>query len=214
MQSARYDLTRISSAVMLAACVAASVAFVPIAHAGPKVGAPAPDFTGKTTSGKAVSLSELRGKTVILEWTNHDCPYVRKHYGTGNMQALQKKTTTDGVVWLSIISSAPGRQGYVKSADADQLTRTRNAAPTHVILDPQGDIGRTYGARTTPHMFVIDAEGVLRYMGGIDDRPTARHADIEGANNHVRAALADLGAGRQVSTPVARPYGCSVKYGS
>ncbi len=197
-----------------AATLAGALALAPPAHAAPQTGAPAPEFTGTTTGGASVSLADFRGKTVILEWTNHDCPYVRKHYGTGNMQALQKDATADGVVWLSVISSAPGTQGYVEPAEADALTRERGAAPSHVILDPEGTIGRLYGARTTPHMYVIDADGILRYMGGIDDRPTARRSDVDGANNHVRAALADMAAGRPVATPVARPYGCSVKYSS
>ena len=202
------------TAAARAAALAGVVALAPVAHAAPKAGAPAPQFTGTTTGGHTVSLSELRGKTVILEWTNHDCPYVRKHYGSGNMQALQKEATTGGAVWVSVISSAPGAQGYVEPAEADRLTQSRDAAPTYVVLDPDGTIGRLYGARTTPHMYVIDADGVLRYMGGIDDRPTARESDVEGAKNFVRAALADIAAGREVATPVARPYGCSVKYGS
>ena len=187
---------------------------VTAAHASPEVGAPAPAFTGSATTGETISLADQRGKTVVLEWTNHDCPYVRKHYGSGNMQALQKEATADGVVWLSVISSAPGTQGYVEAAEADQLTASRDAAPTAVILDPEGDIGRAYGARTTPHMYVIDPDGILRYMGGIDDKPSSRPSSLEGANNFVRAALADMKAGREVATPVARPYGCSVKYRS
>ena len=208
------SLIRSRGIAALSAALLTTVMLSPLAHAAPNVGAPAPEFTGRTTSGGNLSLAELRGKTVILEWTNHDCPYVGKHYGTGNMQSLQKEATADGVVWLSIISSAPGRQGYVEAAEADRLTQERDAAPTHVILDPEGVIGKQYAARTTPHMYVIDPQGVLRYMGGIDDKPTARHSDVKGANNYVRAALADMRAGREVSTPVARAYGCSVKYGS
>lgn len=214
MLTTRHDIRSIGRAAALAAGIACAVALAPLAHAAPRTGAPAPDFTGRTTSGESLTLSELHGKTVVLEWTNHDCPYVRKHYGTGNMQSLQKEATAGGVVWLSIISSAPGLQGHVEPAEADELSKRRGAAPTHVILDPKGDIGRMYGARTTPHMYVIDPEGILRYMGGIDDRPTTRPSDIEGANNYVRAALEALRAGRQVSTPAARPYGCSVKYAS
>lgn len=214
MKRSRRDPTHTLFAVVFVAGMTAALALTPTAHAAPKVGAPAPEFTGATTSGASLSLADLKGKTVILEWTNHDCPFVRKHYGSGNMQALQKEATADGVVWLSVISSAPGTQGYVQPGEADRLTRDRGASPSHVILDPEGGIGKAYGARTTPHMYVIDAKGVLRYMGGIDDRPTTRPADVEGANNYVRAALSDMKSGREVATPVARPYGCSVKYGS
>jgi peroxiredoxin len=182
------------------------------AQAAVSVGQPAPEFSGVDTRGKTHSLSDFAGKTVVLEWTNHDCPYVVKHYGAGNMQRQQKAATDAGVVWLSVISSAPGKQGHVEPAEADRLTESRNASPTAVILDASGDIGRAYGARTTPHMYVIDGEGVLRYMGGIDDRPTTRKDDIAGATQYVEVALAELAAGQPVSTPVSRPYGCSVKY--
>ncbi len=180
--------------------------------AKPEVGAPAPAFTGTDTTGHSWSLGDLQGKTVVLEWTNHDCPYVRKHYGSGNMQALQREATEDGALWLTVISSAPGKQGHVSPAEADALTKRRGAAPTAVLFDPDGTIGRAYGARTTPHLYVVDGSGILVYMGGIDDRPTTDPADIEGAANYVRAALADLSAGKPVSQPVTRPYGCSVKY--
>jgi hypothetical protein len=155
---------------------------------------------------------EIEGTPVILEWTNHDCPYVRKHYESGNMQALQKEARDAGYVWLSVISSAPGKQGHVSPAEADELTAGRGAAPTAVLLDVDGAMGRAYGAKTTPHMFVIDGAGTLVYMGGIDDRATTDPADVEGAENYVRLALADLGAGGPVSNPATRPYGCSVKY--
>lgn len=198
----------------LSARLAAALLFLPAlpALAGVQVGRPAPDFTGTDSSGKTHRLSDYRGRTVVLEWTNHDCPYVRKHYGSGNMQALQREATAQGVVWLSVISSAPGKQGYVSGAEADALTAARKAAPSAVILDPEGKIGRLYGAKTTPHMYIVDPSGTLVYMGGIDDRPTADPADIEGAHNYVRAALAELAAGRPVSDAVTRPYGCSVKY--
>ena len=150
---------------------------------------------------------------MVLEWTNHGCPFVQKHYGTGNMQALQRDAADKGIVWLSVISSAPGLQGYVEGKEANRLSRERDAVPTAVLLDPKGKVGRSYDARTTPHMYVIDAAGTLVYMGGIDDRPTANWADVDGATNYVRAALDDVAAGRPVATPTARPYGCSVKYG-
>lgn len=176
------------------------------------IGQPAPQFSGTLSDGGTVSLSELRGKTVVLEWTNHDCPYVRKHYGAGNMQDQQKDAVRQGVTWLSVISSAPGEQGHVDAATANQLTHTRDAAPTGVVLDPEGSIGRAYGARTTPHMYVIDAQGVLRYMGGIDSIASADPEDIAEAEQYVPRALAQLAAGQVVEPGVTRPYGCSVKY--
>lgn len=180
--------------------------------AKPEIGAPAPDFSGTDSEGKTWTLDELEGRRVILEWTNHDCPYVQKHYRTGNMQALQREATGDGYVWLSVISSAPGKQGHVAAEQANELTETRDAAPTAVLLDEEGRIGRAYEARTTPHLFVIDEDGTLVYMGGIDDRPTTDPADVAGAGNYVRAAMAELAAGGPVSRSVTRPYGCSVKY--
>jgi peroxiredoxin len=182
------------------------------AWAAPKVGVAAPAFTASATSGKAVSLADQRGKTVVLEWTNHDCPYVRKHYETGNMQALQKEATGQGVVWLTIISSAPGTQGFVSAGQADELTATRQAAPTAVLLDPTGTVGKMYGATNTPHMYVIDKGGTLMYAGAIDDRPTARRSDVPGAQNYVREALQAVATGQPVKTPVTRAYGCTVKY--
>lgn len=182
------------------------------AQAAPEVGAPAPAFSASDSQGRLHRLADYRGRTVVLEWTNHDCPYVRKHYGGGNMQALQREAAGQGVVWLSVISSAPGKQGHVSGAQADQLTRVRNAAPAAVLLDPYGSMGRLYGAKTTPHLYVIDGKGTLAYMGGVDDRATADAADIAQAKNFVRAALADLKAGRPVAEAVTRPYGCAVKY--
>jgi len=177
-----------------------------------RVGQPAPDIQGTDTQGEVHRLSDYRGKTLVLEWTNHLCPYVRKHYGAGNMQAQQREAAAQGVVWLSIISSAPGRQGHVTPAQADELTRSRSAAPSAVILDPAGEIGRAYGARTTPHMFIIDGTGKLVYMGGIDSIASADLADIPKATQYVRVALQEMADGRLISNPVTRPYGCSVKY--
>ena len=213
MKTTLCDL-RINGIGLAMAIGLASTLVVGAAHAAPEVNAPAPEFSGLTTSGETVSLANFKGKTLVLEWTNHDCPYVRKHYGSNNMQTLQKETTADGVVWLSVISSAPGTQGHVEAAQADELTVSRDAAPTAIILDPEGTIGKAYAARTTPHMYIIDAEGVLRYKGGIDDKPSSSKSSIEGAHNYVLAALADMGAGREVADPVTRPYGCSVKYKS
>ncbi len=177
-----------------------------------QIGAPAPEFSGTDTRGNSHALSDYRGKPVILEWTNHDCPFVRKHYNSGNMQQQQKAAARQGVVWLSIISSAPGRQGHVTPAEADTLTVQRNAAPSAVILDQRGDIGRLYGAKTTPHMYLVDADGKLAYMGGIDSIPSSNPADIDKATQYVSAALTQLMNGEPISASVTRPYGCSVKY--
>jgi len=177
-----------------------------------KVSETAPAFTTTATNGRSVSLADQRGKIVILEWTNHDCPYVRKHYDSGNMQTLQKEITAQGVVWLTLISSSPGTQGYVSPKEADELTASRKANPTSVLLDPSGAVGKAYGATNTPHMYIVDKAGLLVYAGAIDDRPTTRRADIQGAHNYVRAALDDMAAGRAVQTPVTRAYGCTVKY--
>lgn len=183
-----------------------------LAWATPTIGAPAPDFTLVDSNGAGQSLSDYLGQRVVLEWTNHGCPYVGKHYGTGNMQTLQREATEAGVVWLSIISSAPGRQGYVSGEEANNLTATRGAYPTAVLFDPDGHVGHAYDARTTPGMYVIDETGILRYMGAIDDQPTARRSSVEGANNYVRMALADLDAGREVQIAETQQYGCSIKY--
>ena len=182
------------------------------AGAALQVGEPAPDFTGTDTRGTSHTLSDYRGKTVILEWTNHDCPYVRKHYNSGNMQQQQQDATGQGAVWLSVISSAPGKQGHVTAAQADALTAQRNAAPSAVILDESGAIGRLYGAKTTPHMYIIDAEGKLVYMGGIDSIPSSNPEDIEKAVQYVPEALARMAEGQAITASVTRPYGCSVKY--
>ncbi len=184
------------------------------AVAAPQVGKPAPDFTGVDTNGKTHALKDLRGKTVILEWTNDGCPYVKKHYGSGNMQKLQKEMTEKGIVWLTIASSAPGEQGNLAPAAHNALMKERDAAQTAVILDEEGTIGHAYGATTTPDMFIIKPDGMLAYKGAIDDKPTADTADIDGATNYVRNALDQIAAGKDVDPAVTRPYGCSVKYKS
>lgn len=196
---------------VLAALLAAPVT-APLAKGSAQPGQPAPDFTATDSAGKAVSLAALKGKTVVLEWTNDGCPYVGKHYNSGTMQKLQADATSSGVVWLSVISSAPGTQGHVDGAGADKLTADRKAKPTAVLLDPKGDLGRLYGATTTPHMFVIDGAGTLRYMGGIDDKPSANAASLTDAKPFVRDALAALAASQPVKTASTQPYGCSVKY--
>lgn len=193
----------------LAAALLASPA---VAATTPKVGQMAPDFTGVDSNGKTVRLSALRGKLVVLEWTNHDCPYVRKHYETGNMQKTQKAARKLGVVWLSIVSSAPGRQGHVDGPTANKLTKSRSAAPDHVLLDPKGVIGRTYEATNTPHMFIIGKTGALLYMGAIDSIRSARSSDVPKATNYVTVSLKQIAAGKKVAKPVTRQYGCSVKY--
>lgn len=205
-------MTRSSMRPLVAAgCLALAFAAQPAA-AKPELGRPAPAFSVTDTTGKTWSLADVSGKGMILEWTNHDCPYVQKHYGSGNMQALQKEAKEAGYAWLSVISSAPGKQGHVTSAQADELSKDRGASPTAVLLDGDGSMGRAYGAQTTPHMYVIDGSGTLVYMGGIDDRATTDLADVEGAKNYVRIAMAELLAGQPVSNPATRPYGCSVKY--
>lgn len=197
--------------VISAALLAASLVAAPAA-ASPQVGKTAPDFTGVDSNGARIALSALRGKLVVLEWTNHGCPYVSKHYGASNMQKTQKAARAMGAVWVSVISSAPGRQGHVDGAGANRLTETRGAAPSHVVLDPKGSIGRKYEATNTPQMFVVGKDGTLLYMGAIDSIRSANPADIPRAKNYVTAALSEIAAGRKVSDPVTRPYGCSVKY--
>ncbi len=184
-----------------------------LVQASPALDAPAPAFSASTADGKPLSLAELKGKTVVLEWTNHDCPYVRKHYGSGNMQAQQKEATANGVVWLQVLSSAPGQEGFVDGATARKLNADRHAVPSATLLDPKGELGRLYQARTTPHLFIIRPDGTLAYKGGIDSIASADKADIARAEPYVKLALADLAAGRKVAQPSTKPYGCSVKYG-
>lgn len=172
----------------------------------------APDFSLSNTQGEQVSLADLRGKFVVLEWTNHLCPFVVKHYDSGNMQAQQKQATDDGVIWLSIISSAPGKQGHVSAEQARELTSSRGAAPSHVLFDGDGAVGRAYGAKTTPHMYLIDPQGTLLYMGGIDSIPSADQADLKKATQYLPVALRQAQAGEPVDPAQTRPYGCSVKY--
>jgi peroxiredoxin len=185
-----------------------------VAAPSARVGAPAPDFTATDSYGKTRKLSDFAGKIVVLEWTNDGCPFVGKHYRSGNMQALQKKYTAQGVVWLTVVSSAPGTQGYVTPEQANGDTETRGATPSAVLLDPKGDLGHLYGAQATPHMYVIGRDKTLVYMGAIDDIPSTNPADIGRAKNYVVAALEELKAGKPVSTSSTKAYGCSVKYAS
>lgn len=184
------------------------------AFAAAALGEPAPAFQAMDQDGHSRSLSDFAGKVVVLEWTSSDCPYCGKHYGSGNMQALQKKAVKDGVVWLTVSSSAPGREGYFTPGTARAWRAKVGSHATAILLDGDGKIGRAYGARATPHMFVIDRTGRVAYMGGIDDRPYVDPASLKGAKNYVTAALADLKAGRPVAQPVSAPYGCSVRYAS
>jgi peroxiredoxin len=178
----------------------------------PQIGRPAPEFAVKDSKGTSRHLSEFRGKPVVLEWTNADCPYTRKHYTSGNMQGAQTLAQKNGVIWLSVISSAPGKQGYVNGPAADALTESRGAAPTAVLLDPAGTVGRQYHARTTPHMFVIDRDGNLQYMGGMDSIATADVSDIPKAEPYLKEAMLAVAQGKPVAHAVTNPYGCSVKY--
>ena len=176
------------------------------------VGAPAPAFVAQDAAGKPVTLAQFRGKIVVLEWTNNGCPYTRKHYDSGNMQSLQKQWTAKGVVWLTILSSASGEQGYMTASQENAYIAKVHADPTAAILDPQGAVGHLYAAKTTPHMFVIDPSGKLIYDGAIDDHPTTDTSDIPSSRNYVSAALTSAMAGQPVATAYTRPYGCSVKY--
>lgn len=175
-------------------------------------GKPAPDFTLEGISGKKISLSSLKGKTVVLEWLNHGCPFVKKHYGAQNMQALQRKYTKEGVVWLSVISSAEGKQGYVTPGEGlAQKTEVQSVA-TDVLIDSKGTVGMAYGAKTTPHMYVINKEGILVYQGAIDDKPDTDPASVKGARNYVSEALDATLAGKPVKVALTKAYGCAVKY--
>lgn len=200
-------ITRTLAATTLA--LAATAAF-----AQATVGQPAPAFSVTDTAGKTVSLADFKGKHVVLEWVNPGCPYVVKHYGSGNMQGTQREAVAKGVVWLSVNSTAMDASDYRKPADMAAWMQQQKAAASATLMDADGKVGRAYGARTTPHMYVIDPAGKLVYAGGIDNKPSSNPADIATATNHVKVALADTLAGKPVSTPVTRPYGCSVKYSS
>jgi peroxiredoxin len=197
----------------LAGLAALLVFAAPLALASEaQVGSPAPAFSLTDTQGVVRSLEDFAGKTVVLEWTNHECPFVVKHYGGENMQRQQAEATANGVVWLVINSSAPGKQGHVTAAQAEAIQGDWKAQQTHYLFDTDGTVGRAYGAKTTPHMYIIDGDGVLRYNGAIDSIPSANQADIPKAEQYVEIALAQLAAGEAVSRPLTQPYGCSVKY--
>jgi peroxiredoxin len=199
-------------------CIALSALFfllvlaTPLVISAAKAGQPAPDFSGTASNSRTYHLADYRGKFVVLEWHNNGCPYTRKHYSSHNMQNLQKQWTAQGVVWFTIISSAPGKQGYVDASEENKYMTTMGAAPTAALLDPTGDIGHLYDAKTTPQMVIINPQGVIIYDGAIDNRPTDEVKDIPGATNYVNLALGQAMAGKPVETSATRPYGCSVKY--
>jgi peroxiredoxin len=176
------------------------------------VGQPAPAFSAKDTSGKTVNLADFKGKHVVLEWVNPGCPYVQKHYGAKNMQATQQGATAKGVVWLTVNSTAPEYGDYQSPSQLAAWMKEQGAAATATLMDEDGKLGRAYGARTTPHLYVIDAQGKLAYAGAIDSKPTSRASDIATATNHVNVALAESLAGKPLSTASTRAYGCTVKY--
>lgn len=196
---------------MRLAAFLASLAFAALAHANAVVGQPAPAFTLPAIDGKPASLADYRGKTVVLEWHNFGCPFVKKHYDAGNMQALQKKYGSD-VVWLTVNSTHSGSPDFMQPAAIAARLREQGAAPARYLLDEPGSVGRAYGARTTPHMYIVDARGTVVYNGAIDDKRSTDPADIRAAKNHVAAALGEMKAGKPVSVSSTTPYGCTVHY--
>ncbi|MCK9489720.1 MAG: thioredoxin family protein [Xanthomonadales bacterium] len=204
-------MTRISLAI-LSLGLGLGLVVNTAAVAEPAIGAPAPDFSLPDSDGNTRTLSEFAGRTVILEWTNYDCPFVRKHYDSGNMQQQQTQAVADGAVWLVVNSSSPGKQGHVDAEGARADIAKDGFASSAYLLDPEGTVGMAYGAMTTPHMYIIDGDGILQYKGGIDSIRSADQADIAKAKQYVPAALAELAAGQPVSDSNTRPYGCSVKY--
>lgn len=197
--------------LVLAASAVVLFASAP-AFAAPEAGKPAPDFSATDVNGQHFKLSDHKGKVVVLEWTNAECPFVQKHYETKNMQNAQKTALEKGVEWVTINSSAEGKQGHVTADEAKKIATDEGATNTAEILDASGEIGHLYGAQTTPHMFVIDKDGNVAYMGAIDDNSSPKHDTVAGAKNYVLAAIDELNAGTPVSTPVTQPYGCAVKY--
>lgn len=198
--------------VRLIAASSFAVALAAPVLAAPQVGQPAPAISLTDATGKPVKLADYRGKLVVLEWNNPGCPFVQKHYGSGNMQRTQAAARQAGAVWLTVNSGAPGKQGYMTGPQAIGFVKSAGSRANAYLLDPKGLAGRAYAAKTTPEMYIVDPAGKLVYMGGIDDKATADVADIKTARNHVLAALAEVKAGKPVSVPVTRSYGCSVKY--
>ena len=208
-------MKRTMSAILsatLALTVLCSVSYLHAQSGAPEIGQPAPEFTLTDTDGSEHSLADYKGEWVVLEWLNYGCPYVRKHYDSGNMQSLQRKYGELGVKWFAIVSSAPGKQGYYPPDEMNARSAEIGNNALAVLLDPEGTVGRMYDAKTTPHMFVINPEGVLLYNGAIDDQPSSRASSLEGAHNYVAAALDEAMSGQEVSIATSQPYGCSVKY--
>jgi peroxiredoxin len=197
---------------LAAVLLAAAAAFSSSLHAAPAPGQPAPAFQAVDVNGKAVSLADFRGKTVVLEWNNPNCPFVQKHYTSGNMQSLQQQHTAAGIVWLAINSTIESHSDYLPPARLASWFGTQKAAPSAILMDPKGEVGRAYGAKVTPHMYVIDPKGTLVYAGAIDDKRSANPADVKTSTNHVAAALRELAAGKPVSTAATTAYGCTIKY--
>jgi peroxiredoxin len=198
----------------LLALAAAAAALAGVAVADPAVDAAAPAFSGATSGGETISLDQFKGQTVILEWTNDGCPFVQKHYATGNMQETQRTANAAGAVWITVMSSAPGKQGHADATRANKLMKEWASEPDYILLDPDGVVGKAFGAKTTPQMALIDKDGMLRYAGAIDDKPSANHTTVIGATNYVLAALASVEKGEPVAVKETKPYGCSVKYRS
>ncbi|VTU37488.1 Thiol-disulfide oxidoreductase ResA [Variovorax sp. PBL-H6] len=213
-RQARAALSRASRRAVMAAAVALGATFLmgSNAVAAPAVGQKAPDFVAVDTDGKQHRLSDFAGKFVVLEWTNPGCPFVRKHYGSGNMPATQKAATEKGVVWLAVNSTERAASDYLKPAALEAWMKEHSAAPTAVLMDEDGLIGRAYAARTTPHLYIIDPQGVLVYAGGIDSVASSRAEDIKTATNYVNQALGEAFGGKPISAAATRPYGCSIKY--
>lgn len=203
-------LRKLTTLVALTCALVTSQAF-----AEPAVDQAAPAFSAKAADGSTIDLATFKGKTVVLEWTNHECPFVKKHYDkSGNIPGLQKEFTTKGIVWLQVVSSAPGKQGYVDGAAAIKVNKERNAVPTNTILDPDGTLAKLYGAQTSPHFFIINDKGVLVYKGGVDSTPSNKPEDIPAATNYVREALTAIAGGKKVPNSSTKPYGCSIKFAS
>ncbi len=188
------------------------LSFTNASYADVIVGAKAPTFTLSNTKGESIALDKYKGKIVVLEWFNEGCPFVKKHYSAGNMQKLQKEYIAKDVVWLSIVSSAEGKQGFHSAEVHNQILAKLNASPTALLLDPQGTVGKQYGAKTTPHFFIINKEGAIAYAGAVDDLPSTNAEDIANSKNYVRAALDEILANKPVTTTATESYGCGVKY--
>ncbi len=208
MQRRQFATSTLTAAALLATTSASW------AQASATVGQAAPNFSAKDVNGKTVSLADFKGKTVVLEWVNPGCPYVRKHYDGGNMQGTQQEAATKNVVWLAVNSTATDHPDYLKPADLARWMKEKKAPATHTLMDEDGKIGKAYGARTTPHLYIVDGKGMLVYAGGIDSIPSASAADIPKATNYVKVSLTEIAGGKPVSNSVTRAYGCSVKYKS